>query len=61
MVLTPKCHSDPDLSEWRPIMPLVLGDKEVAVPLKEPKSKCGWPSESFGEIKCFLSALLRSQ
>lgn len=59
MVLTPKYHSDPDLSERQPNVQLVLGNKEAAVPVKEPK--CGWPSESFGKIKCFLSAVLRSQ
>lgn len=59
MVLTPKYHSDPDLSGRQPNVRLVLGNKEAAVPVKKPK--CEWPSESFGKIKCFLSAALRSQ
>lgn len=59
MVLTPKYHSGPDLAERQPNVQLVLGNKEAAVPVNEPK--CGWSLKSFGEIKCFLSADLRSQ
>lgn len=51
MVLTPKYHSGPDLSERQPNVQLVLGNKEAAVPVKEPK--CAWPSKSFGKIKFF--------
>lgn len=59
MVLTPKYHSGPDLPERQPNVQLVLGNKEAAVPVME--SKCGWSSKSLGKIKCFPSAVLRSQ